>query len=45
MKVGNGFPLHKENELIGDDGWDMWWRCSAAGPKKKTNLEEEHWRP
>ena len=45
MKVRNGFPLHKENELIGDDGQNVWWRHLAAGPKKKMNLREGHWRP
>ena len=45
MKVCNEFQLHKENKLIGDDEWNVWWRHLAAGPKKKTNLREGHWRP
>ena len=33
-KRGNGLLLHKENKLVGDDGWNVWWRCLAACPKK-----------
>ena len=40
-KVGNRFLLHKENELIGDDGQNVWWRCLVAGPKKETNLRKD----